>query len=123
MSNLLEEYNNKQIEKLSADKSFPDFRAGDTLELKIRVVYEGNERIQKFVGLCISKKNRGLHSSFVVRKVNKNGSAVERLFPLYSPVIQEFKVIKYGIVRRSKIYYIRKLFGKAARIKERRLSS
>ncbi|MBQ4875416.1 MAG: 50S ribosomal protein L19 [Rickettsiaceae bacterium H1] len=120
MFNLLEEYNNEQMKKLSEGKQIIDFRAGDTLELVLRVAYGENERLQRFTGLCIARKNRGLHSSFILRKVDKNGGAVERLFPLYSPVIKEMKVIRYGAVRRAKIYYIRNLFGKAARIKERK---
>lgn len=122
MSKLLQEYNEKQLEKVSAGKAFPHFRAGDTVEIMIRIVDGANERLQKFVGLCIKRRNRGLHSSFLLRKVNKSGGAVERLFPLYSPTIKAMKVIRYGIVRRAKIYYIRNLFGKAARIKERRKS-
>ena len=123
MSNLLEEYNNEQIKKLSHGKVFPNFRAGDTLEITIRIIYAENERLQKFTGLCIKRKNRGLHSSFTLRKVNKNGGAVERSFQLYSSLLTEIKVVKYGIVRRAKIYYIRNLFGKAARIKERKITT
>ena len=121
MKNLLEQYNDKLLEKLSNGKVIPEFRAGDTLSVMIRISdINGNERIQNFTGLCIRRRTRGLHSAFVLRKVSKNGGAVERLFPLYSPMIKEIKVVKYGIVRRAKLYYIRKLFGKAARIKERR---
>ncbi len=121
MTNLLEEYNTQLLEKLSNGKTIPDFRAGDTVSVMVRIIdINGNERLQNFTGLCIRRRNRGVHSAFVLRKVNKNGGAVERLFPLYSPMLQEIKVTKYGIVRRAKLYYIRELFGKAARIKERR---
>ncbi len=120
MSNLLDYYNNKQIERLSVGKTFPGFRAGDSVQVTLRIVDSGSERLQKFLGLCIKRKNRGLNSSFVLRKVDKNGGSVERLFHLYSPVIKEIEVKRYGAVRRAKIYYIRNVFGKAAKIKERR---
>lgn len=119
MIDLLEQYNNEQLKKLSKNKVIPTFRAGDTLTVKVQLE---NDRIQNITGLCIARRHRGLHSSFTIRKVNKNEGTVERSFRLHSPMIQEMKVIKYGIVRRAKLYYMRNLFGKAARIKERRVN-
>ena len=100
----------------------PDFGAGDTLKVHLKVVEGTRERIQVFEGLCIAKSNRSLNSTFTVRKIS-NGEGVERVFPVYSPLIEKLEVIRRGDVRRSKLYYIRSLSGKKARIKEKRFDN
>lgn len=115
--NKLELFNNAQIQKLTENKSIPDFKAGDTLSVHVKIVEGNNERIQVFEGLCIAIRNKGYNSSFVVRKLSHN-VGVERVFPLYSPRVDKIVVVKRGRVRRAKLYYMRKLRGKAARIAE-----
>jgi len=116
---LLQDFEQEQLEKLSSGKNIPDFIPGDTVRVNVRIV-EGNnaERIQAYEGVCIARKNRGVRSSFMVRKMS-NGEGVERLFPLYSPRVDSIVVVKRGVVRRAKLYYMRELTGKKARIKER----
>ncbi|MFQ6606939.1 MAG: 50S ribosomal protein L19 [Fidelibacterota bacterium] len=97
----------------------PDFRAGDTVGVNVKVVEGGKERIQRFEGVVLSKRGSGTNSTFTVRKVS-SGIGVERIFPLHSPTIANIVVTRRGKVRRAKLYYLRKLRGKAARIKERR---
>lgn len=97
----------------------PDFRAGDTVGVNVKVVEGGKERIQRFEGVVLSKRGSGTNSTFTVRKVS-SGIGVERIFPLHSPTIANIVVTRRGKVRRAKLYYLRKLKGKAARIKERR---
>lgn len=116
--NLLEQINKEQVEKLSANKKIPEFRAGDSVNVLVKVVDGTRERMQAFDGVVIAKKTRGINSSFKVRKIS-NGEGVERLFHLYSPNIQ-IEVTKHGMVRRAKLYYLRNRTGKAARIVERR---
>ena len=99
----------------------PDFIAGDTVKVYVKIKEGEKERIQVFQGVVISKRGAGTGATFIVRKVSY-GIGVERIFPLHSPVIDKIEVITHGRVRRSKIYYLRKLRGKAARIKERRLT-
>lgn len=115
--NLLQKFNAGMQEKLMGDKKHPDFKAGDTIRVNFKIVEGANERIQAFEGLCIAIFNRGLDSSFVVRKIS-HGEGVERIFPTYSPRIDSIDLVKRGVVRRAKLYYMRKLSGKAARIKE-----
>lgn len=115
--NKLELFNNAQVAKLTANKSIPEFKAGDTISVHAKIVEGANERIQVFEGLCIAIRNKGYASSFVVRKISHN-VGVERIFPLYSPRIEKIVVVKRGRVRRAKLYYMRKLRGKAARITE-----
>lgn len=119
MSNLIEQFEKKQIETLTENKTIPNFQAGDTLRVKVRIIEGKTKRLQAFEGLCIARKNNSLNSSFTVRKIS-NGEGVERVFPLYSPVVEEIEVVKRGVVRRAKLYYMRELTGKAARIKEKR---
>jgi large subunit ribosomal protein L19 len=119
MTNLIEQYEQKQIERIAGDKTFPEFQAGDTLRVHVRIVEGKNERIQVFEGLCIARKNRGVNSSFTVRKIS-HGEGVERVFPLYSPRVEKVEVVRRGVVRRAKLYYMRELTGKAARIQEKR---
>ncbi|MCH8010587.1 MAG: 50S ribosomal protein L19 [Candidatus Marinimicrobia bacterium] len=100
-------------------KDIPDFRAGDTVKVNVKVVEGDRQRIQRFEGVVLSRKGTGINSTFTVRKIS-SGIGVERIFPLHSPSIESIDVIRKGKVRRAKIYYLRKLRGKAARIKERR---
>lgn len=118
MSNLLHQFEAQQVSKLIEGKRYDKFSAGDTVRVNVRIVEGANERIQAFEGLCIAIRNRGLRSSFVVRKISHD-EGVERRFPLYSPRIDSIVTVKRGIVRRAKLYYMRNLRGKAARIKEK----
>ena len=115
--NLLQTFEQKQLKKLTENKTIPDFRAGDTIKVMVKVVEGTRERVQAFEGVCIGRKNAGLNSSFTVRKISY-GEGVERIFPLYSPNI-EIKLMRKGIVRRAKLYYLRGLTGKKARIAEK----
>lgn len=96
----------------------PDFRSGDTVRVDVRVREGDKERIQAFEGVCLARKHGGVSETFTVRKIS-SGIGVERIFPLHSPMIDSVKVIRHGSVRRAKLYYLRNLRGKAARIKER----
>lgn len=100
-------------------EDIPEFRPGDTLRVSVRVREGEKERLQAFEGVCIGRRGAGLSESFTVRKVS-SGIGVERIFPLHSPNLAEIKVVRLGRVRRAKLYYLRKLSGKAARIRERR---
>ncbi len=115
--NLLQNFEQEQLKKLTENKTIPEFRAGDTVKVMVKVVEGTRERIQAFEGVCIGRKNAGINSSFTVRKISY-GEGVERIFPLYSPNI-EVKLVRRGIVRRAKLYYLRGLRGKAARIVEK----
>ncbi len=116
--NLIQQIEKENIEKLTAGKTIPNFRPGDSINVMVKVVEGNRERMQSFEGVVISRKNRGINSSFRVRKIS-NGEGVERLFHLYSPNIQ-IKVVKHGKVRRAKLYYLRSRTGKSARIVEKR---
>ena len=113
MSNLI-----KQIEEEQMGREVPPFAPGDTIEVKVRVKEGDRERLQAFAGVVIAKRNRGLNSAFTVRKISY-GEGVERVFQTYSPNVQDITVIRRGDVRRAKLYYLRNLRGKAARIKEK----
>ena len=114
----IEEINKSIIKKISEGKKIPEFFAGDSVKVGVRI-YEGKrERIQYFEGVCIAKKNRAINSSFTVRKISF-GEGVERTFSLYSPIIGSIKVIRSGKVRRAKLYYLRDRKGKSARIVEK----
>lgn len=115
--NIVQAFEKEQIEKLSSGKEMPEFKSGDTIRVNVKIIEGTSERIQAYEGLCISRTSRGIGSAITVRKIS-DGEGVERTFPLYSPRIESIKVIKRGVVRRAKLYYIRKLSGKAARIKE-----
>jgi large subunit ribosomal protein L19 len=108
----------KQIEKEQVRLDIPPFRAGDTVKVHVRIVEGTRERIQVFEGVVIAISRKGAGTSFTVRKVSY-GIGVERVFPLYSPMLDKVELVSRGRVRRAKIYYLRKLRGKAARIKER----
>lgn len=116
MTNLLEKFNRQQMATLA--KEMPEFRPGDDLKVIFKVIDGASERMQTFEGVCISKRNRGLHSSFTVRKVSHGESILSQFF-VYSPAVVSVEVTRKGKVRRAKLYYLCKLFGKAARIKER----
>src|SRR5271170_5140044 len=116
--NLLQKLEREQVEKLAAARPVPNFEPGDTVRVSLRVVEGERERIQAFEGVCIGRKNAGINSSFTLRKISY-GEGVERVFPLYSPRITAIEVVRRGAVRRAKLYYLRGLTGKAARIAER----
>ena len=116
--NIIQQLEAEQIETISKDRRIDDFDAGDTVRVNVRIVEGQNERIQAFEGICIARKDRGIHSSFTVRKIS-NGEGVERLFPLYGPRVDSVERIRRGDVRRAKLYYLRGLTGKDARIKEK----
>ena len=116
--NLIDKIEKKQMDAVLAQREIPEFGPGDTLRIAVKVVEGTRERVQAFEGVCIGRKNDGIGSSFTVRKMSY-GEGVERVFPLYSPKIQEIKVVRRGRVRRAKLYYLRGRTGKAARIAEK----
>lgn len=116
--NIIEQLEHEQVEQLSSGKSVPEFAPGDTLRVNVKVVEGNRERIQAFEGVCIARRNRGLNSSFTVRKISY-GEGVERVFPLYSPRIDSIQLVRRGDVRRAKLYYLRGRRGKSARIAEK----
>jgi large subunit ribosomal protein L19 len=116
--NLLKEVENEQVAKLTAGKEIPDFRPGDTVLVNYKVVEGERSRVQAYEGVCIGRAGAGLNENFTVRKISY-GEGVERVFPLYSPMIDSIKVVRHGKVRRAKLYYLRGRRGKAARIGER----
>ena len=116
--NILQEIEQEQIEKLSVDKPIPEFSPGDTIKVNVKVVEGERERIQAYEGVCIARKNDGLHSNFTVRKISY-GEGVERVFPLFSPNVDSVEILRRGDVRRAKLYYLRGRQGKRARIAER----
>ncbi len=118
MSNLLETFEKQQIEKLTAKKRVPAFRPGDTLKVTVRITEGSKSRLQAFEGICIARKNNSVNSNFTVRKIS-HGEGVERVFPLFSPIVEKIDVIRKGDVRRAKLYYLRELSGKKARIADR----
>ncbi len=115
--NIIQQLEQEQVEKLTSGKPMPRFKAGDTVRVNAKVVEGSRERIQAFEGVCIARRNASLNSSFTVRKISY-GEGVERVFPLYSPRIDSIEVVRRGAVRRAKLYYLRGLRGKAARIAE-----
>ena len=115
----LEAFEKKYLEKIKETKKIPDFNSGDTVIVYVKVKEKKRERDQAFEGICISKKNAGINSSFTVRKISY-GEGVERVFPLYSPNISKIELKTKGNVRRAKLYYLRKLAGRKARITEDR---
>ena len=117
--NIIETLNQENIAKLTAENDVPNFGPGDTVRIHVKVVEGTRERILMFEGVCIARKNRGVNSSFTVRKIS-HGEGVERIFPLYSPKIAKIEITKRGAVRRAKLYYLRGRRGKSARIREKR---
>ena len=116
---LIQELEAEAIGALSQGKEIPEFRAGDTLRVGVRVVEGERTRVQNFEGVCIARSNRAINSNFTVRKMSF-GEGVERVFPLYSPNIDSIEVVRRGAVRRAKLYYLRGRTGKRARITERK---
>jgi large subunit ribosomal protein L19 len=115
--NLIQTLEQEQIEKLTASKQIPEFGPGDTVLVSVKVVEGDKSRLQAYEGVCIGRAGRGLHQNFTVRKISY-GEGVERVFPLYSPMIDSIRVVRRGKVRRAKLYYLRGLRGKKARIVE-----
>jgi large subunit ribosomal protein L19 len=120
--NLLQQIEREQVEKLAANRPVPKFEPGDTVRVMVRVIEGERERVQAFEGVCIARKNAGINSNFTLRKISY-GEGVERVFPLYSPRITAIEVIRRGVVRRAKLYYLRGLTGRRVRIAERARSS
>src|SRR5580658_5500823 len=116
--NLIKEIEHEQMAKLSAGKEIPEFQPGDTLVVNVKIVEGERSRVQAYEGVCIGRSGSGLNENFTVRKISY-GEGVERVFPLYSPMIDSIKVVRRGQVRRAKLYYLRGRRGKAARISER----
>ncbi|MDV3456978.1 50S ribosomal protein L19 [Sphingomonas sp. HF-S4] len=117
--NVIQTLEAEQIAKFNETKKIPEFRPGDTLRVGVKVVEGERTRVQNYEGVCIARANRGMGSSFTVRKISF-GEGVERVFPLYSPNIDSIEVVRRGVVRRAKLYYLRGRTGKSARIAERR---
>ena len=116
--NIIEKLEKEQMAQLTTGKTIPEFAPGDTLKVNVKVVEGTRERIQAYEGVCIARSNRAMNSSFTVRKISY-GEGVERVFPLYSPRIEQIEVVRRGAVRRAKLYYLRELRGKKARIAEK----
>jgi large subunit ribosomal protein L19 len=117
--NLIQTLEAEAIAALAETKTIPAFRAGDTVKVGVKVIEGDRTRIQNYEGVCIARSNKGMGSNFTVRKMSF-GEGVERVFPLYSPNIDSIEVVRRGVVRRAKLYYLRGLTGKKARIAERR---
>ena len=118
MTNAIEMFEKKQIEKLTAKKRIPAFRSGDTLKVTVKIIEGEKSRSQAFEGMCIARKNNSINSNFTVRKIS-HGEGVEKVFPLFSPIIEKIEVVRKGDVRRAKLYYLRGRTGKRARIADR----
>ena len=116
---LIQELEAEAIAAFNTTKEIPEFRAGDTLRVGVRVVEGERTRVQNFEGVCIARSNRGINSNFTVRKMSF-GEGVERVFPLYSPNVESIEVVRRGAVRRAKLYYLRGRTGNRARIAERK---
>jgi large subunit ribosomal protein L19 len=117
--NIIEQLESEQISHLTEGREVPKFGPGDTLRVSVRVVEGARSRLQAFEGVCIARSNKSVNSNFTVRKLSY-GEGVERIFPLYSPLVEKIEVMRRGDVRRAKLYYLRGRTGKAARITEKR---
>jgi large subunit ribosomal protein L19 len=117
--NLLQTVEKENMEKLASGKRIDNFAQGDTIKVGVRIIEGNTERTQIFEGICIGKRNAGVRSSFTVRKLS-HGEGVERVFPTFSPRVESVELVRKGEVRRAKLYYLRGLTGKAARITEKR---
>lgn len=115
MTNVMETFEKEQIQRLTSKKRIPAFRSGDTMKVILKIIEGERSRLQIFEGVCIARKNNGLNSNFTVRKIS-HGEGVERVFPLFSPLIDKIQIIRKGDVRRAKLYYLRDRKGKSARI-------
>ena len=120
--NLIQTLEQEAIAELAAKKSIPEFRAGDTLRVGVKVIEGDRTRIQNYEGVCIARSNKGMGSNFTVRKISF-GEGVERVFPLYSPNVESIEVVRRCAVRRAKLYYLRGRTGKKARIAERKITT
>src|SRR3989441_9525160 len=116
--NLIQQLEQEQVKKLSAGKDIPDFAPGDTVIVNVKVIEGERSRVQAYEGVCIGRAGQGINENFTVRKISY-GEGVERVFPLYAPMIDSIKVVRRGKVRRAKLYYLRQRRGKSARITER----
>jgi large subunit ribosomal protein L19 len=116
--NIIDQIDQEEIARVAKDKEIPVFAPGDTVRVNVKVVEGERSRVQAFEGVCIARGGKGLNQSFTVRKISY-GEGVERVFPLYAPAVDSIKLIRRGAVRRAKLYYLRDLRGKAARIAER----
>tara|TARA_Y100000590_G_scaffold468740_1_gene652883 strand:+ start:780 stop:1364 length:585 start_codon:yes stop_codon:yes gene_type:complete len=115
MNNITEIYEKEQIEKLTSKKRIPAFRAGDTIKVTLKIIEGDRKRLQTFEGVCIARKNNGLNSNFTIRKIS-HGEGVEKVFPLFSLLIDKIDIVRKGAVRRAKLYYLRDRKGKSTRI-------
>ena len=115
MTNVVETFEKEQIQRLTLKKRIPAFRSGDTMKVTLKIVEGERSRLQIFEGVCIARKNKGLNSNFTVRKIS-HGEGVEKVFPLFSPLIDKIEIVRKGEVRRAKLYYLRARKGKSARI-------
>ena len=118
MTNLVEQYEKSQIDKLTSKKRIPAFRPGDTIKVTLKIVEGEKSRLQAFEGMCIGRKNNSINSKFTLRKIS-HGEGVERVFPLFSSNIEKIEVIRKGDVQRAKLYYLRNRTGKRARVSDR----
>src|SRR5262245_31340220 len=114
---IIQQLEKEQVEKLSAGKDIPDFQPGDTVLVNVKVIEGDKTRVQAYEGVCIGRSGRGINENFTVRKISY-GEGVERVFPLYSPMVASIKVVRRGTLRRANVYYLRGLRGKKARISE-----
>ncbi len=117
--NIIKDIETEQISEIVKKREVPDFKSGDSVRVNVFVTEGNKERVQAFEGICIARSNRGFNSTFTVRKVS-HGEGVERVFPLYSPMLESIKLIRRGKVKRSKLYYLRQRSGKSARIAEKK---
>lgn len=117
--NLIDQLEQEHMAELTAEKAVPDFQPGDTVKVNVKVIEGARERVQAFEGVCIARAGGGLNENFTVRKISY-GEGVERVFPIYSPLVASIELVRRGRVRRAKLYYLRGLTGKAARIAEKR---
>ena len=117
--NIIKEIEKEQIKEILKNRKVPDFKSGDTVKVNVYVTEGNKERVQAFEGICIARSNRGFNSTFTIRKIS-HGEGVERVFPVYSPMLESISLIRRGKVRRSKLYYLRQRSGKSARIAEKK---
>ena len=120
--NIIQQLEKEELDRLAATRAIPDFQAGDTLRVNVKIKEGDRERVQAYEGVCIGRQGGGVNESFTVRKISF-GEGVERVFPLYSPNIDSIEVKRRGVVRRAKLYYLRDRRGKSARIAERQMTA
>ncbi|PPR45299.1 MAG: 50S ribosomal protein L19 [Alphaproteobacteria bacterium MarineAlpha5_Bin8] len=118
MNDLMQKFEKKQIERLTSKKNIPTFRSGDTIKVTLKIIEGERSRLQAFEGICIARKNNSVNTKFTLRKIS-HGEGVERVFPLFSPIIDKIEVIRKGDTKRAKLYYLRNRKGKSARIADR----